>query len=101
MREIANDELITADIPDPNANWNTISAFALTFNGYDEWGSLEACAEVVNAQRHNSLKVLRTCLFYEHRRWRHFDEEPDEKAMEYIRRVIEGIRCHVALRDVE
>lgn len=39
MREIANDRLTLADIPDPGADWEVIENFALTFDGSrrDEW----------------------------------------------------------------
>jgi hypothetical protein len=40
-------------------------ASSLTFNGYNVWGSFETCAEIANAQRHDSLTNLRTCLFFE------------------------------------
>jgi hypothetical protein len=39
---------------------------------------------------------LRTCLFFEQRRWRHFGDEPDEEAMEYIRSVVQKIRAKLA-----
>jgi hypothetical protein len=101
MREIANSELTLAHIPDPMADWDAIGKFALTFNGYDAWEPSEKCAEIANARRHDSLKDLRTCLFYEQRRWRHFGEKPDDEAMEYIRDLVEKIRSRVAAGDVE
>ncbi len=38
------------------------------------------------------LDDLRTCLFFEQRRWRHFDRHPDEKSMTYIRALVEAVR---------
>ena len=96
MREIGNRELTLGDIPDPNATWPEFAEFALTFNGYEAWESFDTCAEIANAQRHNSLTDLRTCLFFEQRRWRHFGGPPDEEAMIYLRGVVEKIRCRVA-----
>jgi hypothetical protein len=34
--------------------------------------------------------------FFEQRRWRHFDEEPDDHAMGYIRALVEAIRAKVS-----
>jgi hypothetical protein len=101
MREITNSELTLADIPGPKADWGTIGKFALTFDGYKAWEPSEKCAEIANARRHDSLKDLRTCLFYEQRRWRHFGDDPDEQAMAYIRDVVEKIRNRVAAGQVE
>ena len=39
-----------------------------------------------------SLTGLRTSLFFEQRRWRHFDEHPDRHTMRYIRALLETIR---------
>jgi hypothetical protein len=91
VREISNRELTPADIPPPDAIWWTIEEFALSFNGYKRWGSFEKCADIANARRHGSIDDLRTCLFFEHRRWHHFGCHPDEKAMSYIRGVVEKI----------
>jgi hypothetical protein len=70
---IANADLSPQDIPAPDAGWATIGSFALTFDGYDHWGSIKACGEVANAamaafvERRaltDSLTELRTCLFF-------------------------------------
>jgi len=94
--EIRNDELTLELIPPPQADWDEIQEFAMTFSGYDYWGSFNACAEIANAKRHDSLTDLRTCLFFEQRRWRHFGMSPDEEAMAYIRQLVAGIRDKVA-----
>lgn len=91
-REVANTDLTPTDIPPADADWYTIAEFALTYDGYQRWGSFEKCAEIANAQRHGSLDELRTCLFFEQRRWRHFGDEPDAESMAYIRGVVEKIR---------
>src|SRR5262245_42902326 len=96
MREIADGDLTPADIPPADADWGAITEFALTYNGYKAWGSFDACAVIANAQRHGTLAELRTCLFFEQRRWHHFGDEPDDEAMLYIRSVVEQIRGWVA-----
>jgi len=102
--KIANAELRESDLPPPEAGWREIGRFALSFNGYEAWGSLEKCAEVGNrcadafratATLPGSLTELRTCLFFEQRRWRHFGLDPDEPAMGYIAALVEEIRKRV------
>lgn len=96
MRLIPNEHLRTGDVPPPEAGWREIGEFALTFDGYERWGSFDACAEVAHARRHDTLDDLRTCLFFEQRRWRHFGEAPDRDAMAYVRELVEKIRACVA-----
>ena len=100
-REIGNADLKIDDVPASDAGWSQIGRFALTFDGYERWGSFEKCAEIGNrwAKAYtdgqtlpDSLTDLRTCLFYEQRRWRHYGWEPDEGAMSYIHALVEAIR---------
>ena len=102
--EIANAELSESDLPPPEAGWREIGRFALSFNGYEAWGSFQKCADVANrwaddfratATLPDSLNELRTCLFFEQRRWRHFGFDPDEEAMRYISALVEEIRKRV------
>lgn len=110
MTEIANAELTERDIPAPDAEWHSIGRFALSFNGYEHWGSFQKCAEVGNraaelyrAERvlPKSLTELRTCLFFEQRRWRHFGFDPDEEAMDYIHGLVEHIRAKVRAKEID
>ena len=98
-RYIANAELQLADVPPPDADWNTLTAFALSFNGYQTLGSFEVCAEIANARKSDTLTNLRACLFFEQRRWRHFGEHPDSEAMSYIRGIVEQIRQKIVGDD--
>jgi hypothetical protein len=101
-----NEELKRSSIPPLNPTLDQISRFALTFNGYDHWGSFEACADIANkflrAFAENgsipedvTLTELRTCLFFEQRRWHHLGELPDEKAIGYLNYLIGKIRERV------
>jgi hypothetical protein len=100
VHEIANSVLTLTDIPDPGAEWQAFEEFALSFDGYKVWGSFEKCADVANARRQETLTDLRTCLFFEQRRWRHFGEVPDGEAMTYLRQLVEMIRHRVSAGDV-
>lgn len=55
----------------PDAGWDEIGRFALTFNGYKHWGPFEKCAKVAKAKPHDTLTGFRTCLFSEQRGWRY------------------------------
>ena len=80
MRDYETSDLNAKDIPPSDASWEDIWRLALTFNGYQHWGSFEKCVEVANQERDTTLVDLRTCLFFEFQRWRHFGENPDEDA---------------------
>ena len=107
---IANADLSASDLPPRDAAWWQITPFALTFDGYDHWGSSDQCAEIGNrwaaafAERQalpGSLTELRTCLFFEQRRWHHFGETPDGESLVYIRTLLEAIRRRVLAGEVE
>ena len=96
--------LTEESMPGPNARWMPdIAEFALTFDGYqalgDRTGDLATAAKhewSVNGVLPQGLIELRSCLFFEQRRYRHFGWDPDEDAMVYIRSLIEAIRERVA-----
>ena len=90
-----DNDLALKDIPDPGDQLGAIFQFALTFNGYEHHGSFEKCADIANERRNDTLLNLRTCLFFEQRRWRHMGEEPDDEAMKYIRMLVREIRAKV------
>ena len=98
-KHVPNSDLRLEKLPRNDADWETIQRFALTFDGYSYWGSFERCAEVADAQRRETLTDVRTCLFFEQRRWRHYGEEPDERAIAYIRALLEDLRTRVAARE--
>lgn len=92
------DALTVADIPDAASDWPTLIRFAHTFDAYRHHGSFEAAAHVANARRHETLADLRTCLFFEARRWRHFGEDPTPDEEAYMRGLVEKIREAVSAR---
>jgi len=88
---INNENLRRKHVPASSADWPELWAFALTYNGFAEHGSFEACAAIANEQRTETLSDLRTCLFFEQRRWRHYGDDPDEEAEPYIRSLVQRI----------
>jgi len=88
------------DLPVPGADWDEIQRFALTFDAYIHWGSFDKCAEIANNRKASTLTELRTCLFFEQRRWRHFGQEPQGEDMAYMHELIEGIRSRLLKKQV-
>lgn len=104
MEEIPNSALKDNMLPERSSNWPEISSFAHTFNGYEHWGSFEKCGNIANiileeyktsGKLPAKLTDLRTCLFFETRRWRHYGYEPDEEALRYVQALVEAIRVCV------
>ncbi len=106
--EIANEALTEADIPWESGDWGKIGEFALTFDAYSYWASFEKCADIANESADlwgkarvvsATLTELRTCLFFEQRRWRHFGYEPDERTFAYVKTLVFAIHDIVARRE--
>jgi hypothetical protein len=100
MQEVGNSELTPADIPSFKEVWARIEPFALTFDGFRYWGSVEKCAAVAQARRPGSLTELRTCLFYEARKSQMDGKAPDAIAMRFIRALVYAIREKVDSGDI-
>ena len=109
MNKIPNSQLIEKDIPSSKATWKKIQPFALTFNGYEHWGTFKKCREVAQQgvtqykskqQLTLSLTDLRTCLFFEAMRWKHFEKEPSKRGLEYVHALSEAIRARVQAREI-
>ena len=98
-QDVANTELTPADIPSFKEEWARIEPFALTFDGFKYWGSVEKCAEIAQTRRPGSLTELRTCLFYEARRWKQAGKAPDAASMKFIRALVYAIREKVDSGD--
>jgi hypothetical protein len=99
--ELTNAELREDLLPSPEASWHDIQRFALTFDAYGHWGSLQRCAEIANSRDHRNLTHLRTCLFFEQRRWRHFGEAPKGTDLRYMQDLVERIREKVQGQDID
>jgi hypothetical protein len=109
MNNIPNSQLIENDIPSRRDPWKKILPFAHTFNGYKHWGSFEKCRQVArhgvdlhkaDQDSKQSLTDLRTCLFFEARRWNHFEKTPSKKSMDYIHALVEAIRILVRAKEL-
>jgi hypothetical protein len=105
-RSVADSALVRSKIPLVGSDWeHEVIDFALTFNGYEYWGSFDRCAEVarrclrIHEQTGNlpeTLTELRTCLFWLQRadRWNSqsdgYDQPKEEKR--FIPELLEAVR---------
>ena len=96
---ITNEDLNLEQVPSINASFDEIGAFALTFDGYEYWGSFERCAEVAQGARGDSLAELRTRLFFSQRAWRHADGDASPQIDKEWRALISAIRIAVKKRS--
>jgi hypothetical protein len=109
MDKIPNSQLIEGDIPSHRASWKKIEPFALTFNGSQHWGSFKRCREVAQEgvtlylgkkMLNQSLTDLRTCLFFEARRSKHYEKNPSKNRMDYVHALVEAIRGRVRAKEI-
>lgn len=63
-----------SDLPDEN-DGPAIFKFAMTFNGYEHFGSFEACAAAASSGDRSSLDLIRNELFLAARGARHRDAD--------------------------
>jgi len=95
VRDRKEKGLTLQDVPLPEADWSEIAAFARSFDAPAYHGSYRACVEIGRQRRHETLEDLRTCLYFEERRWRQcalIGIEMGEEDMEYIRQLVRMIR---------
>lgn len=108
IREIPNSKLKPSHIPKPGTDWRNIERFALSYNGYEHYG--EECGEFANKVRHEyesttklrdrlTLSELRTCLFFEQRRYRWAAEDPTAKDMPYISELLTAIAVALKVNE--
>lgn len=93
------DERLTVDlIPGRGATWQQIEMFALS---YPEGGAASgppALEYKAKGALPAELSALRSCLWFEQRRWRHQQAVPTGEHLEWIHRLLEAIRAHVVSR---
>ena len=62
--------MTVGNLPDPSDR-SAVFEFAMSFDGYQHYGSFEASADAAKARRRASLEDLRNELFFEARASRH------------------------------
>ena len=95
------EDLVPADFPEHGAPFKEIAALGYTFDGYAAHG-MERCAELANAALSafyhretlpQDVVTLRTCLFFETRRWLLYDQVPDHRARVYIHALVDTLKA--------
>ncbi|QEY31437.1 hypothetical protein EVJ50_03395 [Synechococcus sp. RSCCF101] len=94
-KNLSNDQLNPALIPDPEGDLHDWIEFAATINGYEVAGSFEACGDLANMGTASTLTELRCALSFEYRRDHHsggwgFEEEPIRSLLRRIREKVEA-----------
>lgn len=98
---IPNENLTASVVPPTTASWHLIQEFALTLNGYEVIGQKE-CGTLANRVKKEfsvsttslqrlSLTELRSCLFFEQRRFHHFGEEPVGDDRVFVNALLDAI----------
>ncbi len=100
---VAHHELTPEHLPHPRDPFDDVVRFAATFDGYAAMG-MEMCGEMANraisqwTQTHvipswlqGDLDRLRSCLYFEARRWIRLEREPDTRSLIYVHALIEAI----------
>ena len=85
-------ELKIEDVPEPGANWQTIAAFALTYDPRELNAGASPALGLDDTSAYHAISELRGRLYVEQRRWNHYNREPDEAAMTTIRAMLKLIR---------
>jgi hypothetical protein len=87
-------------VPAMDTPWPEIWAFALSYNAYDRDGGFDGAARIGNdtakqwandGSLPEDLALARAALFFEQRRYRHFDTDPDEGGERYVRALVQVI----------
>ncbi len=73
-----------SDLPDPNDR-DAIFEFAMSFNGYERFGSFDASAIAAGSGDRSSLELIRNELFFAARASRHGD---DDQFVDLYRRLL-------------
>jgi hypothetical protein len=100
---VANEKLITTDLPRPNANWEEIERFCLTYDGYlGGQRSVDECMQIANrvstaGLTRASVDELCTLLFIQQRQVRWNSEEPvASEIVDLARAATEEIRSRLS-----
>ncbi len=83
-----------SDLPDEDDK-SAIFKFAMTFNGYEHFGSFEASAEAAKLSDRSSLNLIRNELFFSARASRHRD---DDRYVNVYRDLLPLLRQHAGDR---
>jgi hypothetical protein len=70
-----DDKDLIADLLPDESDRNATFDFAMSFDGYEHYGSLEKCADAAKSKARETLADLRNELFFEARASRHRNDD--------------------------
>jgi hypothetical protein len=97
---ILNEHLTEKTIPWPDAEWDEIALFALTFNGYPHMERVNSDSGVPELLRDGTLSELRAWLFAMQRMYRHMQSFPEGEELAAVHQVVERMRAKVASGEI-
>lgn len=80
-----------SDLPDPE-NAKAVFAFAMSFNGYEHYGTLEKSSAAAKQKSRETMDELRNELFFAARASRHTDSD---RYLEVYRELLPMFRAHL------
>lgn len=94
---VRSGDLREMDLPSTYAEWADYARFAAAFQprSTDDAGELANWAIARwrrTGELPGSIEELRSCLWFEYRRWRFHDRVPDAETMRYCAAVVRAIR---------
>ncbi len=75
MKSLVPDNTLSIEMLPPVGDRNAVFKFAMTFDGYEYFGSLEASAEKARQRSRATLAEVRNELFFSARASRHCDDD--------------------------
>lgn len=91
-RVIPTSRLRLENVPEVNAEWSEMAAFALTYDPAEMGGYGGQAADLKNVRQEATTAELRAHLYVEQRRWNHYGTPPDEETMTRLKKIIGLIR---------
>jgi hypothetical protein len=89
--------LSESDLPDAN-NAKAVFVFAMSFNGYEHYGSLEKCSAIAKQKSRKTLAELQNELFFAARASRHIGSD---RYLETYRELFPLFRAHLQRQALE
>jgi hypothetical protein len=101
MVEIESSRLTLDLIPGPDAGWEEIFEFALTFDGYKHYRLIQNLAQIARENRRNTIDKLWASLFYVQKVWHGQDEIPEGEYLDKFKLLVKAIHEKVADTEIE
>lgn len=99
-RQISNRDLVASKLPHVEGAWDEIARFALTFDGYKQFGEVADLARLDEQGRCGTLSEIRARLFFKQRKHRWNQTEPEAAEAGEVRELMAQLRDRVELANL-